>query len=1364
MHTVNRVLRQGDGDGSRGASEPLLKLAKALCAPLPPARQITMLKALGQSRPAKESPSGRLFRTLLDCFAKTDEFFKCVLPEIELPTQDGNWHASQDVARSESGVARRHRLISELRPSLRLSGDDPVPQTSNVGSGESENESDALEALENYFEPWRDRVPHGAVDAFLSLLGKGFRCSIANLSEQWLGENVSLEGLLAQLAAPNGLDPFAEISVWVNSDIARGTRVTAMNVLGSWVEMEAEADDYTLFAVDPVQYLPLPPSSSLAPLGPFWEIKLRTIEPHSRSSDELIRLLGNTVERWAVKFLELDRDKVTDWWSRWGRGSQADLGPVLASIRAHLPLTLRQLDVQEREPLREALREAEQAQRKREQAPSEATLKAEREALDRLAKLSEEPEHRQFLWHRVNELMRRYGYGPDSVLLELAQNADDALAQAVEIKGGPLPPATCRLLIRVHEHDGTPTVDITHWGRPINDTGGAAFPEGRERQWDQDLYFMMLMNLSGKPGEAPERAASSSTTGRFGLGFKSVHLVSSSPSVVSGFIGFSVVGGLLPQEQSVENEADWPMIEGRRATRVRLPLHLEVKASALFRRFAYARALLPVFARQLWKVVVEGDPFAGVHVFDCKPIDGAPGWSVGEETELPNHEGHWRVLRFRPADSGHEGMGTAALAVGLREGVPTPLGSEMPFLWNVAPTSESWGCGYAVNGPFKLDPGRTHVSLDDDATLRAVRCLGDALGKGLIELHDALVCPTNGVRRLLGHGDGWSFLTSLWKVLASGLNNPDELRRGFLLRLHGNGRGLSAWMAARSAVPSGLLAPFPQVLPPLTSGTRIEVADSGLDNADFCHALAEIDDEDLVALVDARFIVSAETQSLLRPLCQDGCGIHTAPLRPSDLLGELAGQWDYCLTLDRLHALRPIARDAAWNFVASNPHGATWRSTLKARAKDGSLQPLRNLLLRESPSLFDQTDADGKNELLRAAFAPDDRVLDPAYIERSEDWRVFRWLRVQHGVDAAMMADWCADLPKDLYPEAVHYLLHGDLGSSVLQHLVPIEGRPRWLREYDDVCQLVEDQCEESWRRQSLLGALFPDHFPAPEPRPDPIHPESDTFFQQLLEWWDDDDVRSEVISAYQRAAWPDWLRRDGIAEGLRKDSVDHWLALLVLGACRSLGRTQDHHHRSFLELARGKGWWDKFKTPGDADAWIEVLQDWQDSASSKLEYLSWMSLFPTIYQFSRYLEKYRRLLRSAGQRPEIMHQVTRLLAPRVDEALTGAGTHFDAPPAPLNMGLHWVLRELVRLEVVQGDHLYPDCWVPSEQVLVFLRRFGLEQPDGGLSNSQKAHTIDKFLATALGTETPNLRLAFDIPLRHIDKDEELRQELGLER
>ena len=1371
VHVAARVLGHGAGRlSSHDASESLVKLAKALCAPIPLEHRIEILTILASPKPSKDTPGGRLFRRYLECFADEHDSFAYVLPKLDLPTQDGTWHASREVARTETGVARRHRLLTELRPVLRLSGDDPVVHTSGAASNSA---GTGLDALEKYFEPWRGRVPHVPVGAFLSLLGHGLRSSISDLSRQWLGEDLGLDEIRSPLVGPGGWDPCSDASVFVSPKVAHGNRVSAVNVLGSTVVMDADVDDETLFAVDPVPYPRLPPSSALASLGEFWEITLRDAEPRSRSSSDLIRLLGGTVKRWACGYLKLDREKVDAWWSRWGEGSQADFGPVLASIKAHLPLTLQQLGVKESEQLQGALRKAERTQRKRERTPSVDALKLEREALERLAALIKEPRHQEFLWQRVNALMQRYGYGPDSVLLELAQNADDALAQAAEIEGGALPPAARRLCIRVHERDGLPTVDVMHWGRPINDTGGAAFPAGRERQWDQDLYFMMLMNLSGKPGETPGESSLSSTTGRFGLGFKSVHLVSSSPSVVSGFIAFTIAGGLLPQEQAVPDETDSWMIEGRRPTRVRFPLRRDVDRDVeartpfdpLFRRFAYARVLLPVLARQVREVVVEGGPSPGVHFFDGSPIDGAPGWSVGGEIDLPDHPGRWRILRFRPEDAGRDDMGTAPLAIGLREGLPVAFDPKVPFLWNVTPTSESWGCGYVVNGPFKLDPGRTHVSIDDDMTLRTIGGLGEALGRGLIALHNVLVDPADESHDplpLLIH-DVRRFLSSLWRVLACGLNNSDALRRRFLLELHGNGRGLSAWMSACSAVPSGLPAPFRPMLPPLTSPMRIEAASGDFDN-DLCAILAEIEDEHLAALVDDRCVVSAEVEQLLRPLCSlaDTAGIHIAPtpLRPSNLFAELAERWEHNLTPERLHALRPIDGGGDSDFAAYDPQGVTWRRALKARAADGSLQPLRNLLLRDASHLVDHYDADGRDELLRAAFAPDDRVLHSAYIERSEDWRVLRWLRVQHRVDAAMMAEWCANLPEDLQPAAIRYLLHGEIGSSVLQHLVPIEGRPLWLREYEDVCRLVEDQCEEHWRRKSFLVALFPDQF---RTSPDPIRPDSDAFFQQLLEWWDDDAERSRVIAAYEGDVWPDWLRRGGIATGLRMDSEDHWLALLVLGVCRSLGRAQDHQHRSFLELVHREGWWEVFKTPDDDDAWMGVLRDWQDDALAKLTYLRWMSLFPAIYQLSRFRAVYVRLLKSAGRRPESTYQITRLLAPRVDEALTGAGSHFDAPPAPLNMGLHWVLRELVRLEVVKGDHLCRDCWVPSEQVLRLLEPLGLDRPDDGMANSDKAHAIFNFLATELGTETPNLHLAFDIPLRHVDSDTDLRHRFGLE-
>lgn len=1349
------VLGERLGDAPAASREGVLAVTRALCAPVPVECQASMLTAISASRPPKETPSGRLFRRLVDCFAGTDDFFEQVLARLDLPTQDEQWHSAGDVARSESGVGRRHRLVSDLRASLRLDSDDPVSEERStevrIGSG-------TADTLEKYFDGWTNRLPPGAVGAFLGLLGDGNDHVIAELAERWLGDDVSVEGMRRDLISGCAHDPCASVKVYVSGRVAQGNRVEAVNILGQRVEMEAGADNDSVFATDPVR------QHSLG--GDFWEINLRDVEPQNRTEAELIRLLGATVEWWAVRILRIERQDVRDWWSRWGPGSQAQVGPVQASILAHLPLTLYQLDVRACEPLRDALREAQRAQRKREQAPAAHfpdAMYTERSALDRLGDLIRNEATQDFLWGRVREVIERFGYRADSVLLELAQNADDALAQAAEIAGGPPPLAARRLLVRVHEDDDQPTVDITHYGRPINDTGGAAFPAGRDRQWDEDLYFMMLLNLSGKPGEVPGGTSASSTTGRFGLGFKSVHLVSPNPSVRSGFIAFSIAGGLLPLEQPVADDPDLLPVEGHRATRVRLPLRHDIETSdliaGLFQRFAYARALLPVFARQLREIVVDGGPCAGVSVFDGEPIDGAPGWSVAAgTTELPGY-GHWRVVRFRPADTGAEPMGTAALAFGLRDDVPTDLPPGLPFLWNVTPTSEGWGCGYAINGPFKLDPGRTHVSLDDAATLEVINLLGESLGKGLVDLHDALVRSTSETSHgLLAKSDAPAFLASLWMILASGIDTRDELRGKFLLRLHGTGRGLSAWMCARPVVPSHLPAPFSERLPPLTPDMRIEVAVGGLDDPGLCRALAGI--EDLVSVVQSHRAVAGEVAQRLRALSPTPIG----QLQPSDILSELADRWDNVLTPERLHTLRPFAQDAVWKKTTNGPPGVTWHSKLIARSRDGTLTPLRNLLV---PQTLDspEADADVEDELRRAAFAPAGRILDPAYIESREDLVVFLRLRARFHVDAAMIASWYEDLPPKRRPAALRYLLYGKLQQEVLQWLIPAETRPLWLDDYDGVHRMLTDLGEEHWRCQSLLAALFPDRFEEQRPAPKPVLPDAvkRSFFERFDEWWNEPAVRSEVVTSYEKTAWPAWLQQQGVADGLRAESHDHWLALLVLGACQSLGQAHDGQHRCFLEKAHQNGWWDVFKAPDDTGPWMEVLRTWQDDAVASLEYSRWMSLFPAIYQLSRYRERYRRLLISSAKRPAELYRVRSLLAPRDDEALTGAGQHFDAPPAPLNMGLHWVLRELARVRILDGQHVFPDCWVPSERVLRFLQPLGLEPPDRNSSNSEKARSIFNFLAAELRTDAPHLHHAFDIPLRHVDSRRELRCQFGLE-
>ena len=63
--------------------------------------------------------------------------------------------------------------------------------------------------------------------------------------------------------------------------------------------------------------------------------------------------------------------------------------------------------------------------------------------------------------------------------------------------------------------------------------------EGRHLGRDRDLLNMLLMNFS-------EKRVGDDLTGKFGLGFKSVHVVSDNVGIASGYIALRITGGLLP--------------------------------------------------------------------------------------------------------------------------------------------------------------------------------------------------------------------------------------------------------------------------------------------------------------------------------------------------------------------------------------------------------------------------------------------------------------------------------------------------------------------------------------------------------------------------------------------------------------------------------------------------------------------------------------------------------------------------------------------------------------------------------------------------------------------------------------------------
>ncbi len=274
------------------------------------------------------------------------------------------------------------------------------------------------------------------------------------------------------------------------------------------------------------------------------------------------------------------------------------------------------------------------------------------------------------------------------------------------------------------------------------------------------------------------------------------------------------------------------------------------------------------------------------------------------------------------------------------------------------------------------------------------------------------------------------------------------------------------------------------------------------------------------------------------------------------------GRWNHELTPERFNSLRPALNDEVWKRITESKPDSGWRSSLRARSAADTFVQLRELLVPAKPNLtYRNSDIDDERQ--RAEFAPRSQILDPSYIQDEADAAMFRRLRGPLRVGVQTMAGWLENLSEDRRPAALSYLICGNLGRGLQAEILSTPRRPAWLQNYGKINSLLSEVETEPYRRQQLLVALFPDRFHHLQEEAPPVPSQSDPqiFFRRLEDWWSDADVRQRTIAEYEKRAWPDWLRQSGIADGLRSDSADHWLALLVLGACRSLGNTKAEQH-----------------------------------------------------------------------------------------------------------------------------------------------------------------------------------------------------------
>lgn len=186
---------------------------------------------------------------------------------------------------------------------------------------------------------------------------------------------------------------------------------------------------------------------------------------------------------------------------------------------------------------------------------------------------------------------------------------------------------------------------FAHWGRPINYAGRLA---SYKAEFANDLERMLMLGASAKDEDE-------GVTGKFGLGFKSVLLASSTPRIWSGDLCFDVVAGCLPRKwkassatKQFQQAVQTPSQRALRGTLIELPLDSRGAAAEVTERFAALAGLLPVFARKLRCVVVGEEPS---HL--ATPDPSAGQWQADRDRSvaLPVEGGriHSGILVFRAA-------------------------------------------------------------------------------------------------------------------------------------------------------------------------------------------------------------------------------------------------------------------------------------------------------------------------------------------------------------------------------------------------------------------------------------------------------------------------------------------------------------------------------------------------------------------------------------------------------------------------------------------------------------------------------------------------------------------------------------------
>ena len=656
---------------------------------------------------------------------------------------------------------------------------------------------------------------------------------------------------------------------------------------------------------------------------------------------------------------------------------------------------------------------------------------------------------------------------------------------------------------------------------------------------------------------------------------------------------------------------------------------------------------------------------------------------------------------------------------------------------------QATGYGFAINGPFEVDVGRAQLAHESQENDRLQHAIGKNLGQILCSLFDASEdWPTFSHNlNLAGDITSYDLWFSLWTVvglkhishLAEQAGNEALFIKGMLWS---DERGIAHLFSSRYACPTGLWGNYRTV----TRLDRIQIEVRGC-----------LDTENV-------FLKVANWPELLRHM-RPGEGISYGTI--SQPLKRLMGpqSWRSVWLADLFEENQRIdAKTAAHigtlindNFLMAleetEKEGLeNLLGTFQFIGQDGSYHRGDNLLI-PNDSTYDYRD-----EGMRAAFAPEDRVLSRDYEGIALSF--FKACRKILNAKASDMANWVLKAKnKNAKKAVVDYLLHGELDSELARELRSILSRT-WLEELA-IDPLLEEYNEQE--QGQLLGILWLQR-PNTEPVTKDMYRKPSIVLPRIYNWWIKN--QKDQVAVYEKMIYPGDKPPELSELGLQKDIQCRrdWLLILMLGVVQKLGRTQPEAHRNFIDQRLKDGDLDIFADPiSGPDAWMNVLKNFLDREGEFIQYYYWMTQFTGFFQLAKWLNHYAMSFLAAdrlGKKFTLNH----LLSPRTNPYFQGGGPDAPSIVRTLGIGAHFVVRELFRQGLITKPYVHPHCYMPVQRVRRLFERLGCQFNEWEkVTWSEQIHQI---LVEYLGESKATFEKTFDIPFLLIARNTGLQKEL----